>query len=180
VSNEDAADYLWKGRHCANALAYSITSQRASLQSICLIAGGATVGPSYLLFGCRGEQTDFYYSQLWQQLLAEGILAPKDGLLTAFSRDQKQKVYVQDKLRQHSQLMWDLLQQVASMVCVRVYMRARACVCVCCVLSSHPVLFRLLQAACVQVSGLGFSHQMTKDSTQVGYPTNYVAHCIKP
>jgi len=127
VSNEDAADYLWKGRHCANALAYSITSQRASLQSICLIAGGAAVAPSYLLFGCRGEKTDFYYSQLWQQLLAEGILAPEDGLLTAFSRDQKHKVYVQDKLRQHSKLMWDLLQQVASMICVR----ACACVCVC-------------------------------------------------
>ncbi|KAL0028461.1 hypothetical protein WJX77_008059 [Trebouxia sp. C0004] len=76
-------------------------------------AGGASVAPSYLLFGCRGEKTDFYYNQLWQQLLAEDVLAPKDGLLTAFSRDQKQKVYVQDKLRQHSKLMWDLLQQGA-------------------------------------------------------------------
>lgn len=82
------------------------------------MAGGTSVAPSYLLFGCRGEKADFYYSQLWQQLLAEGILAPTAGLLTAFSRDQKQKVYVQDKLRQHSKLMWDLLQQVASMVCV--------------------------------------------------------------
>ncbi|KAL0040841.1 hypothetical protein WJX79_006949 [Trebouxia sp. C0005] len=76
-------------------------------------AGGTSVAPSYLLFGCRGEKADFYYSQLWQQLLAEGILAPTAGLLTAFSRDQKQKVYVQDKLRQHSKLMWDLLQQGA-------------------------------------------------------------------
>ena len=112
---------------------------KSRAQSICSIAGGASVAPSYLLFGCRGEKTDFYYSQLWQQLLAEGILAPKDGLLTAFSRDQKQKVYVQDKLRQHSKLMWDLIQQVASMVCV---------------LSSHPVLFRMLQVAHVHNSSI--------------------------
>lgn len=64
------------------------------------------------MFGCRGEQADFYYRHLWQQLIAEGVLAAKDGLLTAFSRDQQQKVYVQDKLRQHGQLMWDLLDQV--------------------------------------------------------------------
>ncbi|KAL0040842.1 hypothetical protein WJX79_006949 [Trebouxia sp. C0005] len=82
-------------------------------QMAAAVAGGTSVAPSYLLFGCRGEKADFYYSQLWQQLLAEGILAPTAGLLTAFSRDQKQKVYVQDKLRQHSKLMWDLLQQGA-------------------------------------------------------------------
>ena len=64
------------------------------------------------MFGCRGEQADFYYRHLWQQLRAEGVLAVKDGLLTAFSRDQPQKVYVQDKLRQHGQLIWDLLHQV--------------------------------------------------------------------
>jgi len=155
VHHKDAADCLWKGRHCANALAYSITSQRASLPSICSIAGGATVAPSYLLFGCRGEKTDFYYSQLWQQLLAEGILAPKDGLLTAFSRDQKQKVYVQDKLWQHSQLMWDLLQQVAFMVCVRVYMRARMCVCMLCLVKSPSAVQIVASSLCTRL-WLGF------------------------
>lgn len=79
---------------------------------ICLIAAGASVAPSYLLFGCRGEQADFYYKRLWQQLLVEGILSPEGGLLTAFSRDQKQKVYVQDKLHQHGGLLWDVLHKV--------------------------------------------------------------------
>ena len=122
-----------------------------------MIAGGATVGPSYLLFGCRGEKNDFHYSQLWQQLLAEGILASKDGLLTAFSRDQKQKVYVQDKLRQHGKLMWDVLQQVATMVCVCV--RAHVCVCVCvcvcvraCVCVCVCVCVRVCVCVCVCVS----------------------------
>lgn len=75
------------------------------------VAAGEGVAPSYLLFGCRGEQADFYYKELWQELLTEGILAEK-GLLTAFSRDQKHKVYVQDKLRDHSKSIWQYLLQV--------------------------------------------------------------------
>lgn len=77
-------------------------------------AAGEAVAPSYLLFGCRGEHVDFYYKELWQELLREGILA-EQGLLTAFSRDQKQKVYVQDKLRDHSKLIWQALLEVTSM-----------------------------------------------------------------
>lgn len=76
-------------------------------------AGGEAVAPSYLLFGCRGEHMDFYYKELWQELLTEGILA-KGGLLTAFSRDQNHKVYVQDKLRDHSKLIWQALLQVTA------------------------------------------------------------------
>lgn len=72
------------------------------------------VTPSHLLFGCRNEEADFYYGQLWQQLVSEGILSANDGLLTAFSRDQKKKIYVQDRLREHSQLLWRLLQQVSN------------------------------------------------------------------
>ena len=79
-----------------------------------LNAAGAPVAPSHLVFGCRNQQADFYYSQLWQQLLAEGILSPQDGLLTAFSRDQKHKVYVQDRLREHGHLLWQLIQQVCN------------------------------------------------------------------
>ena len=76
-----------------------------------MLAAGEAVAPSYLLFGCRGEQADFYYKQLWQELLTEGILAEK-GLLTAFSRDQQHKVYVQDKLRDHHKIVWQALLQV--------------------------------------------------------------------
>ena len=74
-------------------------------------AAGEAVAPSFLIFGCRGEQADFYYKELWRDLLAEGILAD-GGLLTAFSRDQKHKVYVQDKLRVHSKTIWQSLLQV--------------------------------------------------------------------
>ena len=86
----------------------------ADRASVCgVVAAGATVAPSFLAFGCRGEQVDFYYKDFWQELLTEGILADK-GLLTAFSRDQRQKVYVQDKLQEHSKMIWEAVQQVRS------------------------------------------------------------------
>ena len=67
---------------------------------------------SHLFFGCRSQHADFYYKELWQQLSQEGILSAQDGLNTAFSRDQRHKVYVQDVLKQHSVLIWQQLEQV--------------------------------------------------------------------
>ena len=49
-----------------------------------------------LLFGCRKESTDFYYKDEWEILVKEGSLT----LLTAFSRDQWHKFYVQQRLKQ--------------------------------------------------------------------------------
>ena len=49
-----------------------------------------------LLFGCRKESTDFYYRDEWEKLVERGFLT----LLTAFSRDQWHKFYVQQRLRQ--------------------------------------------------------------------------------
>jgi sulfite reductase alpha subunit-like flavoprotein len=48
-----------------------------------------------LLFGCRKEKADFYYEKEWKDMEHSGRL----GLLTAFSRDQWHKIYVQQKLR---------------------------------------------------------------------------------
>jgi sulfite reductase alpha subunit-like flavoprotein len=48
-----------------------------------------------LLFGCRKEEADFYYEKEWKDMEQSGRL----GLLTAFSRDQWHKIYVQQKLQ---------------------------------------------------------------------------------
>ncbi|GKY96937.1 hypothetical protein MPSEU_000652700 [Mayamaea pseudoterrestris] len=48
-----------------------------------------------LIFGCRREQDDFYYHNEWAAFCMEGRLT----LSTAFSRDQVQKVYVQQLLK---------------------------------------------------------------------------------
>lgn len=59
-------------------------------------ARGAT-GRNWLFFGERTFSEDFLYQIEWQQALARGTLARLD---LAFSRDQEQRIYVQDRIRE--------------------------------------------------------------------------------
>jgi len=61
------------------------------------VARGAR-GRHWLLFGNPHARTDFLYQAEWQQALKRGQLQRLD---LAFSRDAVQKIYVQDRLRQH-------------------------------------------------------------------------------
>ncbi|NBC87950.1 MAG: assimilatory sulfite reductase (NADPH) flavoprotein subunit [Alphaproteobacteria bacterium] len=54
-------------------------------------------GKSWLFFGDRRFTEDFLYQTEWQQWLKDGVLTRMD---VAFSRDQAEKVYVQDRLRE--------------------------------------------------------------------------------
>ncbi|GAA4507551.1 assimilatory sulfite reductase (NADPH) flavoprotein subunit [Hymenobacter ginsengisoli] len=56
-------------------------------------------GRNWLLFGNPHFTTDFLYQAEWQQQLKRGGLAKLD---VAFSRDQAEKVYVQDRLLENS------------------------------------------------------------------------------
>ncbi|XP_054468741.1 NADPH-dependent diflavin oxidoreductase 1 [Anoplopoma fimbria] len=58
-----------------------------------------------LFFGCRSESKDFYFRSEWEEMMKTGHL----NLFTAFSRDQEDKVYVQDRVREHAELLWDLI-----------------------------------------------------------------------
>lgn len=78
-------------------------------------AAGAQQAPSYLFFGCRSAAKDFYYADLWRRLQAAGVLDREEGLVTAFSRNQPQKVYVTHRLAERAALLWHLLQQVGHM-----------------------------------------------------------------
>ncbi|WP_443063516.1 molybdopterin-dependent oxidoreductase [Streptomyces sp. NBC_00663] len=66
--------------------------------------------PNWLFFGEQHQASDFYYEEELTELLAEGTLARLD---TAFSRDQRQKVYVQDRMREHGPELWRWLQDGA-------------------------------------------------------------------
>ena len=70
---------------------------------------GAT-GKNWLFFGNPHFTDDFLYQVEWQRYV-------KDGLLThislAWSRDQAEKVYVQDKLREQGAEVWQWLQEGA-------------------------------------------------------------------
>ncbi|MGI5458689.1 molybdopterin-dependent oxidoreductase [Streptomyces sp. CA-249302] len=67
-------------------------------------------GPNWLFFGEQHRATDFYYEDELTGFLTDGTL---DRLDTAFSRDQRAKVYVQDRMREHGPLLWSWLQDGA-------------------------------------------------------------------
>lgn len=58
-----------------------------------------------LFFGCRSQTKDFYFSEEWAAMEERGQLR----LFTAFSRDQEEKVYVQQRVREQAGLLWELL-----------------------------------------------------------------------
>ncbi|WCE31458.1 flavodoxin domain-containing protein [Vibrio sp. SCSIO 43137] len=64
------------------------------------------VGPNWMIFGHRHSESDFYYQQQLSDYQSEGVISQLD---TAFSRDSNEKVYVQDRLREHSEQLADWL-----------------------------------------------------------------------
>ncbi|WP_035844283.1 bifunctional nitrate reductase/sulfite reductase flavoprotein subunit alpha [Kitasatospora azatica] len=67
-------------------------------------------GPNWLFFGEQREATDFYYRQELEAFRTSGHL---DRLDVAFSRDQRNKIYVQDRMREHGPRLWRWLQDGA-------------------------------------------------------------------
>ncbi|MGW7440693.1 molybdopterin-dependent oxidoreductase [Streptomyces sp. NPDC054849] len=65
---------------------------------------------NWLFFGEQHRATDFYYEEELTAFLADGTLARLD---TAFSRDQRAKVYVQDRMRERGPQLWSWLQEGA-------------------------------------------------------------------
>ncbi|MFD8990456.1 sulfite reductase flavoprotein subunit alpha, partial [Streptomyces goshikiensis] len=66
--------------------------------------------PNWLFFGEQHRATEFYYEEELTALRADGTLTRLD---TAFSRDQRVKVYVQDRMREHGPLLWSWLRDGA-------------------------------------------------------------------
>ncbi|HET9171748.1 MAG TPA: bifunctional nitrate reductase/sulfite reductase flavoprotein subunit alpha [Actinospica sp.] len=63
--------------------------------------------PNWLFFGEQHRATDFYYREDLMSLTVDGTL---DHLDTAFSRDQRNKVYVQDRMQEHGHRLWTWLE----------------------------------------------------------------------
>lgn len=68
-------------------------------------------GKNWLIFGDQHYLTDFLYQTEWQSYLADGVLTKLD---VAFSRDQKEKVYVQDRMRENAKELYAWLQDGAT------------------------------------------------------------------
>jgi sulfite reductase (NADPH) flavoprotein alpha-component len=69
-------------------------------------ASGAT-GRNWVFFGDQHKATDFLYEEEWDAYVKEGAVTRLD---TAFSRDQLEKVYVQDRMRENAAEIWAWLQ----------------------------------------------------------------------
>lgn len=72
-------------------------------------AEGAT-GKNWLLFGNPHFTEDFLYQVEWQRYVKDGLLTRID---LAWSRDQADKIYVQDKLCEQGAELWSWIQQGA-------------------------------------------------------------------
>lgn len=70
---------------------------------------GAT-GENWLFFGDRHEATDFLYRDELTEMNESGVLTRLD---LAFSRDQEEKVYVQDRMRANAAELWDWIHRGA-------------------------------------------------------------------
>ncbi|MGW0026589.1 molybdopterin-dependent oxidoreductase [Rhodococcus sp. NPDC003383] len=67
-------------------------------------------GANWLFFGDQRSDTDYLYRDEIESMHSDGFLTNLD---LAFSRDQRQKVYVQDRMREHGARLWKWLQDGA-------------------------------------------------------------------
>ncbi|GGP97166.1 assimilatory sulfite reductase (NADPH) flavoprotein subunit [Shewanella ulleungensis] len=73
-------------------------------------AADGVTGNSWLFFGNPHFEQDFLYQVEWQQYLKNGDLSRLD---VAFSRDQAHKVYVQHRIAEQAETLWQWLQDGA-------------------------------------------------------------------
>jgi len=67
------------------------------------------VGENWLFFGEWTREGEFFYQEEFEKWVEEGFLR----LTTAFSRDQDHKIYVQDRMWEHAQELYDWIQRGA-------------------------------------------------------------------
>jgi len=70
---------------------------------------GAT-GKNWLFFGDQKKSTDFLYETEFLEMQRKGVLTRLD---TAFSRDQAEKIYVQNRMTENGAELWKWLQEGA-------------------------------------------------------------------
>lgn len=65
-------------------------------------------GKAWLFFGEVSEKTCFFYKEEFESYLADGTLT---NLTTAWSRDQAEKIYVQNRMLENAAEFWQYLEQ---------------------------------------------------------------------
>lgn len=62
-----------------------------------------------LIFGARSATSDFFFKEEWSKMTAPDAGRVNLRLITAFSRDQKEKIYVQDRIWEAKDIIFDAL-----------------------------------------------------------------------
>lgn len=73
--------------------------------------GTSTKGKIVLFYGCRKSSCDFLYKDEWTKY--SKVLGDRFELITAFSREQEKKIYVQNRMLDHGKEIMELLKQGA-------------------------------------------------------------------
>jgi NADPH-ferrihemoprotein reductase len=89
------------------ALLQERSYQRTSLKQ--------AVGPNVLYFGCRKRSMDYLYNEELDAFQEQGDL---DTFHIAFSREQKEKVYVQHLLSKNGKDAWDSIDNLGASIFV--------------------------------------------------------------
>ena len=101
LPKDENADIIMAGAGTGIAPFRSFLSHRSANNS---------TSRSWLFFGERNFQTDFLYQTEIQEFLSEGTLTKID---VAFSRDQEEKIYIQDKLKEKAEELFNWLENGA-------------------------------------------------------------------
>jgi len=67
-------------------------------------------GKNWLFFGNPNFTEDFLYQVEWQKYIKKGLIT---NMNLAWSQDQKNKIYVQDRIRENSQEIWSWIEEGA-------------------------------------------------------------------
>lgn len=67
---------------------------------------GMEIGDIYLYMGSRHKKEEYLYGELWEAYMSAGVLT---HIGAAFSRDQPQKIYIQDKIRENIEELTDAI-----------------------------------------------------------------------
>ncbi|KAJ7547661.1 hypothetical protein O6H91_08G097000 [Diphasiastrum complanatum] len=71
----------------------------------CIQSSGSKLGPAILFFGCRDRNQDFIYEEELAKYVEMGVTE----LVVAFSRESSEKHYVQHKISEQANKVWNLI-----------------------------------------------------------------------
>eukprot|EP00808_Paulinella_micropora_P004940 g19012.t1 len=90
-----------------SGLGTGLAPLRAALEErVAAFQAGKQVGPVALFFGSRHEKEEFPYGEEFRKYKQMGVLTE---LHCAWSRDQEHKIYIQDRMKEKAELLFDYL-----------------------------------------------------------------------